>query len=74
MVCCGSEKNYAPQEMPLGYNEGDRTFYDAINQLLLVWSEYGSLYGKSQENQPGQQHPVIKGNIDHFERIMTRLF
>ena len=30
MVCWGFEKNYAPQEMPFGYNETDRTFYDVI--------------------------------------------
>jgi len=28
-------RNYAPKEMHLGCNEGDRTFYDAIKQGII---------------------------------------
>ncbi len=35
-VCRGFAKNCAPQEVPLVYNAGDRTFYDAIVFKLMI--------------------------------------
>jgi len=34
-----------PKEMPLGYNEGDRTFYDAISLENYNYAEHINVKG-----------------------------